>query len=139
MKFYIGNQQIQDDSYVQIPDPSLLEHLADDAECTVIILADVLRKYNLDQIRGVLQLCRKKLRLGGILKIVDVDFDLLIYVYGQLNNIVDLNAVFMQSEVRSLLNLELITEIMKSVAPDTSEVHFSRTSNIQFDVEFMRK
>lgn len=139
MKVYVGNRRIEDESYQQIPDPSILQHVADDAECTTIILDGVLRRYNLPQVADVLRLCQKKLRLGGILKIIEVDFDLLVYVYGKLGNIVDLNNAFMTSEVRSLLTFDLLLEIMKTNAPDVANVNFSRIQNIEFDVEFVRK
>jgi len=139
MKVYIGNRNIEDESYQQIPDPSILQHIADDAECTAIILDGILRRHNLQQVADILRLCQKKLRLGGILKVIEVDFDLLIYVYGKLGNIVDLNNAFLVSEVRSLLTFDLLLEIIKANAPDVANVNFSRIQNIEFDVEFIRK
>lgn len=139
MKIYVGNRKIEDKSYQQITDPSILQHIADDAECTTIILDGVLRRYNLSQVAEIIKLCRKKLRLEGILKIIEVDFDLLIYVYGKLGNIFELNNAFMTTEVRSLLTLDLLLEIMKVNAPDVANVNFSRIHNIEFDVEFIRK
>lgn len=139
MKIYVGNRKVEDGSYQQIPDPSILQHVADDAECTIIILDGVLRKYNLSQVAEIIKLCQKKLRLGGILKVVEVDFDLLVYVYQKLGNIVELNNAFMTNEVRSLLTFDLLLEMMKANAPDVANVNFSRVHNIEFDVEFIRK
>lgn len=139
MKIYVGSRRIEDQSYQQVPEPELIEHVADDAECTMIILDGVLRKYTLTQVAAIVRLCQKKLRLGGTLKVIEVDFDLLVYVYGKLGNIVELNNAFMTSEVRSLLTFELLLEVVKANAPDVANVNFSRTHNIEFDVEFIRK
>lgn len=139
MKVYIGNSEINDESYKQIADPNLLQFVAEDAECTVIILNGILRRYNLSQVQEIIKLCRQKLRLGGILKIIDVDFDLLIYVYGKLGNIVDLNNAVMTTEIRSFLTFDLVVEIIKSAAPDLANINFSQIQNVEFDVEFVRK
>lgn len=139
MKVYIGNSEINDESYKQIADPNLLQFVAEDAECTVIILNGILRRYNLSQVQEIIKLCRQKLRLGGILKIIDVDFDLLIYVYGKLGNIVDLNNAVITTEIRSFLTFDLVVEIIKSAAPDLANINFSQIQNVEFDVEFVRK
>lgn len=139
MKVYIGNRNIQDDSYRQIPDPEILHHIADDAECNIIILDGVLRRYTLGQVVEILQLCNKKLRLGGIVKIIDIDFDLMIYVYGKLQNVADLNKAIFTSEIRSFLTFDLLLEIVKQYAPEIANLSSSRIQNVEFDMELVRK
>ena len=80
----------------------------------------------------------KKLRLGGKLKIIDIDFDLLTHVYKKVGNIADLNkAVFSSSEVRSFLTYELILEILSKYSK--LEMSMVNLKNIEFDIEATRK
>lgn len=138
MKVYIGDKQLNDDTYKTIKDPGMLKYVADDSECTVIVLDGMLRKLNLDSIFIVLDEAIKKLRLGGKLKIIDIDFDLLTHVYKKVGNIVDLNkAVFSSSEVKSFLTYELILEILSKYSK--LEISMVNLKNIEFDIEVTRK
>jgi len=138
MKVYIGDKQLNDDTYKTIKDPGVLKYVADDSECTVIVMDGILRRLNLDSVLITIDDAIKKLRLGGKLKIIDIDFDLLMHVYKKIGNIGDLNrAVFSSSEVRSFLNYELILEII-SKYPKV-EVSAVNLKNIEFDIEVTRK
>lgn len=57
MKIYIGSKNIEDDSYQSITDVQVLNYIADDSECTTIILDGVLTKQDLNQAVNVLNLC----------------------------------------------------------------------------------
>jgi hypothetical protein len=138
MKVYIGDKQLNDDTYKTIKDPGVLKYVADDSECTVIVMDGILRRLNLDSVLITIDDAIQKLRLGGKLKIIDIDFDLLMHVYKKIGNIGDLNrAVFLSSEVRSFLNYELILEII-SKYPKV-EVSAVNLKNIEFDIEVTRK
>jgi hypothetical protein len=138
MKVYIGDNQLNDETYKTIKDPGILKYIADDSECTVIVLDGTLRKLNLDSVLIVLDEAVKKLRLGGKLKIIDIDFDLLTHVYKKVGNIADLNkAVFSSSEVRSFLTYELILEILSKYSK--LEMSMVNLKNIEFDIEATRK
>lgn len=138
MKVYIGDKQLNDDTYKTIKDPGVLKYVADDSECTVIVMDGILRRLNLDTVLITIDDAIKKLRLGGKLKIIDIDFDLLMHVYKKIGHIGDLNrAVFSNSEVRSFLNYELILEII-SKHPKV-EVSAVNLKNIEFDIEVTRK
>lgn len=139
MKIYIGKRQLEDESYKQITEPEMLRFLAEDSECNIIVLDGVLRKYDLNSIAEILRLCRQKIRRNGILKIIDIDFDLLVYVYGKLGDLVPLNTSVFSVEMRSFLSLDLLLNLLRDVAPDLANVQFSRSQNIEFDVEFIRK
>lgn len=138
MKIYIGNKTIEDDSYKSITEPQILNYLSEDSECTVIVLDRVLTKYSLNEIVNVLSLCHKKLRIGGTLKIVDLDFDLLTYIYKKLGDIVQLNNSVFENEMGSFITLELVSGIINSNFKDM-ENSFSKIQNVEFDLEFTRK
>jgi hypothetical protein len=139
MKIYIGKRQLEDESYKQITEPEMLRFLAEDSECTLIVLDGVLRKYEIDSVTQIIALCRQKLRTNGVLKIIDVDFDLLVYVYNQLNNLMNLNKSVFPVEMRSFLSLDLVMDLVKNTAPDLANVQFSRVQNVEFDLELIRK
>lgn len=140
MKVYIGNRNIEDESYRAITEPAVMNYLAEDSECTTIVLDGVLRKYTLNEILNILELCHKKLRIGGLLKIVDIDFDMLIYTYRRNGDIVQLNNAIFQTEIKSFLTRELVLDILIKKFPDLGQSPLgSQLQNIEFDMEFMRK
>lgn len=137
MKIYIGNRAINDSSYKTINEPQIMNYIAEDSECTVIVLDGILRKLPFDKVVQTIALANQKLRVGGILKIVDVDFDLLVYVYGKSKNLVDLNnAIFSPSEIRSFLSVDLVKEIIRQYPK--LQLQAMNIQNIEFDMEFKR-
>ncbi len=137
MKIYIGNRSINDSSYKTINEPQIMNYIAEDSECSVIVLDGALRKLPIDHVFQTIALANKKLRIGGTLKIVDIDFDLLNYVYGKSKNLMDLNrAIFAPSEIRSFLSVDLIKEIFQQYPK--LQLHSMNIQNIEFDVEFKR-
>lgn len=137
MKIYIGNRSINDSSYKTINEPQIMNYIAEDSECSVIVLDGALRKLPIDYVFQTIALANKKLRIGGTLKIVDIDFDLLNYVYGKSKNLMDLNrAIFAPSEIRSFLSVDLIKEIFQQYPK--LQLHSINIQNIEFDVEFKR-
>ena len=137
MKIYIGNRDINDNSYKTINEPQIINYIAEDSECNVIVLDGILRKLGIDQVLQTIDLVNKKLRIGGILKIVDIDFDLLVYRYGKSKNLVELNrAIFAPSEIRSFLSIDLIKEIIQQYPK--LQLQALNIQNIEFDVEFKR-
>jgi hypothetical protein len=137
MKVYIGNRNINDGSYKNISEPQIMNYVAEDSECTVIVLDGVLRKLPIDQLAQTIALAYKKLRIGGTLKIVDIDFDLLVYAYGKSKNLASLNqAIFAPSEIRSFLSVDLLKEIIQQY-PKLS-LQSMNIQNIEFDAEFKR-
>ena len=137
MKVYIGNRNINDGSYKNISEPQIMNYVAEDSECTVIVLDGVLRKLPIDQLAQTIALAYKKLRIGGTLKIVDIDFDLLVYAYGKSKNLASLNqAIFAPSEIRSFLSVDLLKEIIQQY-PKLS-LQSMNSQNIEFDAEFKR-
>lgn len=137
MKIYIGNRKIEDESYQVITEPTVLNYLAEDAECTVIVFDGVLRRYKLPDVQQIIQLAHKKLRIGGMLKIVDVDFDLLLYAYQRNGNLVELNGAIFNNDIGSFLNIDIVDTILKQFNDLTK--NSQRIQNIEFDMEFIRK
>lgn len=137
MKIYIGSKNIEDDSYQSITDIQVLNYIADDSECTTIILDGVLTKQDLNQAVNVLNLCSSKLRLGGKLQIVDIDFDILIYAYGKNQDIKNLNLrVFQSGPINSLLTLDLVKQMCIQVGLSIGSISLN---NIDFVLECTRK
>lgn len=137
MKIYIGNRNINDNSYKTVSEPQIINYIADDSECNVIVLDGVLRKLSINEVAQIIALANRKLRIGGILKIVDIDFDLLVYVYGKSGNLVDLNnAIFAPSGIKSFLSVDLLKEIMQQYPK--LQLQAMNIQNIEFDMEFKR-
>jgi hypothetical protein len=137
MKIYIGSRAVDNGSYKNISEPQIMNYIAEDSECAAIVLDGVLRKLPIDQVAQTIALAYKKLRIGGILKIVDIDFDLLVYVYGKSKNLASLNqAIFAPSEIRSFLSVDLLKEITQQY-PKLS-LQSMNIQNIEFDAEFKR-
>lgn len=137
MKIYIGPKNIEDSSYKSISSIQMLSYLADDSECTTIVLDGVLSKQNLNEVINALSLCSSKLRLGGKLQIIDIDFDILTYVYGKNQDIQNLNSrVFQLGPINSLLTLELVKQLCVQVGLTIGSISLN---NIDFVLECTRK
>jgi hypothetical protein len=137
MKIYIGDKDINDESYKKITEIQILNFVAEDSECTSIVLDNILRKFQLNELVGAMQLVAKKTRLGGTISIVDIDFDLLCYVYRKNSDIVSLNqAVANAGGFKSLLTNSLILELLKNF-PGFKLVS-AQANNIEFRVEIQR-
>jgi hypothetical protein len=138
MKVYIGNRQLKDDSFKIINDPEMLEYVAEDSECTVIVLDNTLSKINLNEVSKILNLCIKKLRIKGKFIINDIDFELLNYIYSKNPNLKDLN-VMIQSigGFKSFLSYELIKELLDNY----NNIVLSGVSlqNMEFKLEYSRE
>lgn len=137
MKVYIGSREIQDQAFKSIKDVSLLQAIADDAECTNIILDGVLRKYTLSEIANVLNTALSKLRIGGELVISDLDFDLIVFAHRKLSNMIELNKMVETiGGFKSFLTYELVSDMVKS-NPRISLISVDIT-NIEFKLVFKR-
>ena len=116
MKIYIGKGEVNE-QYRKIEEPQLISYIAEDAECTEIVVDGVLRSMNLSEIQQYLVLLRQKTRLNGVLILKDIDFDILHYVYDKNNNIEELNKTMFSSgtPLNSLLKYEIILPIATSL------------------------
>lgn len=116
MKIYIGSRQLEDSSYKSITEVEMLKYIADDSECTSIILDGVLKKVPLSQVANVLNLAYSKLRSGGELIISDIDFDLLLFAYKKIGKLDDLNKMVESvGGFKSFVTYEYLTELLKSI------------------------
>ena len=79
MKVYIGNRVIENQDFKSLTDVDMLKYIADDSECTSIVLDGVLKGLSLSQIAPTIDLVVSKLRSGGELIINDLDFDLIVF------------------------------------------------------------
>lgn len=138
MKVYIGNKQLDQNVYKIITEYKILSYIADDSECTEIIFDGVLRSLTISEIEQAIDLAVKKLRMSGSIKIVDVDFDLMISAYKKIGDIVALNnSLFKDSEIRSFISNELVLNILQKypqIEPFRIEI-----KNIEFIMEFKKK
>jgi hypothetical protein len=137
MKIYIGDKDISDESYKKITEVQILNFIAEDSECTNIVLDNILRKFQLNELVAAMQLVAKKTRLGGVISIVDIDFDLLCYVYRKNANLIALNqAVMTAGGFKSFLSNSLIVALLKEL-PGFKLVS-AQANNIEFRVEIQR-
>jgi len=139
MKVYIGNREINDESYKKIATPEILNVIADDSECTSIVLDNILKRYSINDALSIIGLAVKKLRMSGILCINDIDFDLLVFVYRKSSDLIALNqGVCDANGFKSFLSLELIIKTIGEHFPSL-ELTSSQINNIEFRLEFKRK
>jgi hypothetical protein len=138
MKIYIGNREIGEQDYKKILDPKALNVIAEDSECTSIVLDGVLHKYPINQVFEIIRDCLTKLRIGGNFIIADVDFDLLVYLYKinpdivTLNNMIDSIGGF-----KSVVSHAMMIDAMKQFS--NLELKVAQSSNVEFKVEYTRK
>lgn len=138
MKVYIGNRNIDDQEYKKIIDPKALSVIADDAECSSIVLDGVLHKYNSEEAVGTIKECLKKLRIGGNFIVADVDFDLIVYLYSMNPDLASLNGMIANiGGIKSVFTFSLIKEIMESIPG--LELKLAQSANVEFRVEYVRK
>jgi hypothetical protein len=91
MKVYIGNRTIKDENFKSIGDVSMLKYIADDSECTAIVLDGIIKSLKFSEIPEIINTIFKKLRNGGDLVINDIDFDLLVFAHNKLANLAEMN------------------------------------------------
>ena len=136
MKVYIGNGNINDESFKSISDAQILNYIADDSECIVIVLDNILRNHKIADIPKILELCKTKLRLGGIIHIADMDFDILNYWYN-MTNIEEFNSKVIQSgPLYSFLNIDFVKNICTNLG---LTVTTATINNTNFVIEVTRK
>jgi hypothetical protein len=137
MKVYIGNRSIKDESLKIITQVEMLEYIADDSECTSIILDGVLRDCSISKIPAVLSLAVTKLRPEGSLIINDIDFDLLTFAYRKNGNILELNKMAEQTKgFKSFVTNELVQNIMSQY--QHIQLKSLVLNNIEFKMEFAK-
>ena len=113
MKVYLGNRSIKDESFKVLSQVEMLEYVADDSECTSIILDGLLRQYSINKIPNILSLIVKKLRPEGSLIISDIDFDLLVFAYRKTGNLLELNQMAEQAKgFKSFITNELVKDFL---------------------------
>lgn len=138
MKIYIGsNPNFEDKGYKCITESKMMEYIVDDAEATEIVFDNTLRSNFLNDIDRILATAQKKLRLGGKITIIDVDFDLLTFLYSKTGNIIDLNNGIIGNRIpiRSFLNYEIISELAKSKG---LVIDFIDSKNVEFIISLKR-
>jgi len=137
MKIYIGNRSVDSPEYKNLTEVEMIKYIADDSECTSIILDGVLKNFGISEIPGILNLVISKLRNQGELIISDVDFDLLIFAHKKLNNLLDLNRMVESSGgFKSFITYESITEMLsgyKNISLITVNIN-----NLEFRLQYRK-
>ena len=137
MKLYIGNRTINDESFKSIKDLEVVNYIAEDGECEVLILDQSLTKYDINYVETMIGQAKAKVKLGGTLVINDIDFDLLSYYYSKNNNIKDINSLALQAGgFKSFVTMELV----KSILSQFSDVTILQTeyNNLEFKIVVQR-
>ena len=116
MKVYVGKQNANE-QYKKIEEPQLISFIAEDAECTEIVVDGVLRSMTLEEVKNYLVLIRQKTRIGGTVILKDLDFDMIHYVYDKSNDLEDINKQMFASgtSINSLLKQEYVLSIATSL------------------------
>lgn len=137
MKVYIGNRNIQDENFKCITDLDILKYIADDSECTAIVIDGCLKNLKLSELQSGLETAIKKLRINGDLVINDIDFDLLLYAYAKNSDLVELNTMVENiGGFKSLLTYQFILEILK-LYPNIS-LSTIDLNNIEFRLSYKK-
>jgi 2-polyprenyl-3-methyl-5-hydroxy-6-metoxy-1,4-benzoquinol methylase len=137
MKVYLGNRSIKDESFKVLSQVEMLEYVADDSECTSIILDGLLRQYSINKIPNILSLIVKKLRPEGSLIISDIDFDLLVFAYRKTGNLLELNQMAEQVKgFKSFITNELVKDFLNQF--QYIQLKSVVLSNIEFKLEYTK-
>lgn len=138
MKVYVGNRNINDESFKIIKDVQLLGYMAEDCECTSIVLDHALKQYKLDSLVGVVDNIVKKLRIGANLIINEVDFDLLVFSYNNNPDIIGLNNMVSNLDgFKCLLTFDLIKQLMSRYS--NLSLTSSASNGLEFTLEYKRQ
>lgn len=135
-KIFIGHVPIEDPNYQCVNSLDALYEVVDDGECDVIVVAGFLRAVHYGLLVDVIRAIAQKVKLGGILKIVDLDFDLLSRTYIKKGDIAKLNNVVMNYPMYSLLNDETIISCVQENTDLILTGH--QLGELEFDMEFRR-
>lgn len=138
MKAYIGNRTIEDPSFKSIKDISLLKVIADDSECTAIILDGILKNYTMSEIGDVINLAISKLRIGGELIIGDIDFDIMIFTHKKIGNLIELNKMVESvGGFKSFLTYNIIMDSLKQ--NNRLKLNSIDINNLEFKLSYKRE
>jgi hypothetical protein len=133
MKIYIGNQEIDESVFKKIKNVELISYIADDSECTEIVIDNALRTVSMNDLNNRAALIRSKMRLGSKLVVNDIDFDLLSFHQYKNTDIVQANQFLFPCS--SVLNMDLVISLFQSVGLEV----VSKTFNgLNFVLEFRR-
>lgn len=133
MKVYIGNQEVDKDVFKSINTVELIQYIADDSECTEIILDNALRVVNTQNLSAAATLIKSKMRTGCRLLVNDLDFDLLCFFYQKNNDLNETNKILIPSN--TLLNIDLVMALFQSVG---LELISKNINGLNFILEFRR-
>jgi len=137
MKIYIGQRKLDDPSFKCITEIEMLKYIADDSECTTIVLDGVLKKYGFSQLNKILSLAYSKLRIDGELVISDIDFDLLLFAYRKIGNLEELNKMVESiGGFQCFITYEYLKDTIKSI-PSLRLVG-TDIDNIEFRLSYKR-
>jgi hypothetical protein len=137
MKVYVGNRNFNDESFKIITEPEILSYIAEDSECTTIVLDNTLTKLKFNDVVSTINMAVSKLRTNGILIINDIDFDLLTYLYTRNPNLQELNTLVSGiNGFKSFLSSELVKDIMKNF-PNLN-LGGATLNNLEFKLEYIR-
>lgn len=137
MKVYLGNRSIKDESFKVLSQIEMLEYVADDSECTSIIIDGLLRQYSISKIPNILSLIVKKLRPEGSLIISDIDFDLIVFAYRKTGNLLEMNQMVEQAKgFKSFITNELVKDFLNQF--QYIQLKSVILSNIEFKLEYTK-
>jgi hypothetical protein len=138
MKIYIGTRQINDDSFKTVAEPQILNYLAEDSECTTIIIDNILKQSTIENAAMIIDLAVRKLRLGGSLLINDIDFDLLTFIYEKNPDIISLNQMVSNTGgFKMFLTMDLTKQLVSRY--NSLSLISSKINGLEFTLEYKRE
>lgn len=138
MKVYIGNRTIEDLSFKSLKDISILKIVADDSECTTLVLDGILKNYKISEIGDIINLAISKLRIGGELIITDIDFDIMIFTHKKIGNLMELNKMVESVDgFKSFLTYNMIIDSLKS--NNRLKLNSIDINNLEFKLSYKRE
>ena len=108
-----------------------LDKVADDAECTEIILDNILNYFLLQNLNNIMPLICKKLRHGGKLIVNFIDASIVSKMF--VNNLISLetfnNLIFGQDQInrRNAYNIKFIQDILTGLGLEIESISYDNT------------
>jgi hypothetical protein len=128
MRIYLSQKESTDSSLISISNISTFNDSVLDAEAKLIIADSFLSSFTINEVKQVINLIVKKMRIGSELIIIEQDLDLLSMKYFRDEISLDyFNTLLFQSPSRSIKNIltgEFIREVISSSNLKIEEQNF---------------
>jgi predicted SAM-dependent methyltransferase len=128
MRLIISDEQPVDDSWLYVPDVNLLDVFVENSEAKEIVVDFFLGNFYFAEIPSVIEKICRKLRFGGQITIIDMDFEFLCHKleYEEIQRINQV--VFDKKPIKSFYNIEYIKSLLEKYVKITN-AYFDDNNN----------